>query len=611
MESIMNFITGALSSGGWAIGVLIFFLAIIGALRWAASRYKTVPPSKVGIVYGRKHRIQVPDGSGGTRTEEVGFQILTGGGKVIYPIVERYDELSLLARQIELAVEDVPTKEGVKVGAKAAATVAVGSEQANIIAAVRNFQGMSDQEINRMINQIMEGQLRGILGTMTIEELNQDREKLNTQVLQGAETELAKIGIKIQIFTIQQIWDKDGYIDALGRGKTAEVIRDAKMREAQAKKEGEVAESNAQREAEVAKATNEAQIADAKKKRDLQIAKNKAEVDRENAIAALAGQLATAENEKELKQKQVQVETTETEARTALAVKAAERREQELIAEVLKPAEAKRQAASIEAEGIKAAAIIKANQEKEAKVIGANADKEAAVLSAEATRTSATAEAEAARQRGKGAADALQAQKEAEAAGLQAQKKAEAAGQEALLLAQAKGTEAQKKAEAEGQKAALLAEAEGLERKLVAEATGKRQLAEALAKLDATGRLLQVLDAAPRVAEAFGDALAKALGPEGASNMFGQAAQHLASVDSIKILDMGGSGDGKGGGLMKYANLGPDFVFNMIARAQALGINLPEALGKFGISSDLVNEFLSGLTHQAPKPETPAEGANS
>src|SRR3990167_8486376 len=530
---------------GWVIGTFLLFLAFLGSLRYAASRYKKVPPSRVGIIYGRKQTYEIPGLDGQVKQEKLGFRLLTGGGALVYPFVEDYAELDLSARLIPLEVKQIPTQGGVMIDARGTATVVIGTDTSSLITAARNFEGKRSEEINQIARENLEGQLRSILGTLTVEELIGDRKKLNEGVLEGAESELLKLGLRISILTIQDITDEVGYIKSLGKKRTAEVQRDATIGEAKAQSEAKIASSNATKEAETVAAQNDVLIADAKKTRDVQVAQFKALTEREQATAAQAGAIAAAEADKTVRQRKVEAEAAETTARIQLADQETARVEKELQFKVIKPAEAEKLAVSIRAEGVKNGAIIKANQEKEAAVIKADADKTAAVLSAEAIRTTATAQAEAARQTGQGEADALKAKQLAaaegtkahqlaDATGIEAKKKAEAAGQEAMLLANARGVREQKLAEAAGTEAALMAEARGSEAKLLAEAKGKKELALALTALDPTGKLLQILDAAPKVAEAIGDALAKALGPDGLANVFGQMAAPLGSVDSIR-----------------------------------------------------------------------------
>src|SRR3989344_1873131 len=552
MQELLNSLSVNL---GWILGTILLFLAILGSLKMAANRYKKVPPSKVGIIYGRKQTYEITGPDGQSRQEKLGFRLLTGGGAVLYPFVEDYAEMDLSARLIQLEVRKIPTQGGVMVNAKGTATVMIGTDTPSLITAARSFEGKRGEEVNQIIRENLEGQLRSILGTLSIEDLISDREKLNKAVLKEAETELLKLGLRISILTIQEINDEVGYIESLGKKRTAEVQGEATKGEAEARSRAAIAASNATKEAELVAAQNEVIIAEAQKKRDVQVALFKAETEREQATANQAGAIAAAEADKTVRQRKVEAEAAETTARIQLADQETARVEKELQFKVIKPAEAEKLAVSIRAEGVKNGAILKAKQ----------------LAAAEGTK----------------------AQQLADATGIEAKKKAEAAGQEAMLLANARGVREQKLAEAAGTEAALMAEARGSEAKLLAEAKGKKELALALAALDPTGKLLQILDAAPKVAEAIGDALAKALGPDGLANVFGQMAAPLGSVDSIRMYDFGGNGQGGNGAgpLAKFANLTPDMFFQFVSKVKALGFG--SLLEKFGLTSDILDGMIS------------------
>ncbi len=574
MEELLKVV---MSNLGLIIGALLVCLALFSAARYATSRYKRVPPSRVGIIYGRKNTYEVTGADGTKKKEELGFRLLTGGGALVWPFFEDYSELRLDARLIPLEVKDIPTEGGVMVNARGTATVVIGSDMATLIAAVRTFEGKKDEDINTIIRENLEGQLRSILGTLTIENLIGNRESLNRAVLSGAETELLKIGVRVTILTIQQISDTSGYIESLGKRRTAEVKRDAQIGEAEATRDADIAASNAKKEAELVAAQNAVAVAQAQKERDVQVAQFKALTDRERAIAEQAGAIATAERDKEVRQKRVEALAAETESKIRLAEQETLRVEKELQFQVIKPAEAERESAIIKAEAERKTQVISAEAEKSKQIIQAEAAFEAAAKQAQAIKTKAEADAEATAKRGQGDADATRARLTAEADGEKAKRLAAAAGVEAELVANATGKEAE-----------LMAEAKGAEAKLLAEAKGKEQLAKALAQLDQTGKLLQVLDAAPRVAESLGDALAKALGPQGLANVFGQMAAPLSSVDSIRMYDFGGNSNGSGSGaLNKFANLTPEMFFNVIAKAKALGFG--NLLEKIGVTSEILD----------------------
>ena len=578
----MGFLEQLSANLGWVIGTVLLFMAILGSLRYAASRYKKVPPSRVGIIYGRKQAYEIPQSDGTVKQEKLGFRLLTGGGALVYPFVEDYAELDLSARLIPLEVKQIPTQGGVMIDARGTATVVIGTDTSSLITAARNFEGKKEQDINQIARENLEGQLRSILGTLTVEDLIGERKKLNEAVLEGAESELLKLGLRISILTIQEITDQVRYIESLGKKRTAEVQRDATIGEAEAQSKAKIAASNATKEAETVAAQNDVKIAEAKKLRDVQVAQFKAETEREQATAAQAGAIAAAEADKTVRQRKVEAESAETTARIQLADQETARIEKELQFQVIKPAEAKKQAAVIVAEGAKQTGILDAETKKQTQIIQAEAAYEAAAKNADATRTTAQADGDATAVRGEG-----------EARSTRARLTAEADGEKAKRLADAAGTEAQLKAVASGKEAELLAEAKGAEAKLLAEAKGKKELAAALAALDSTGRLLQVLDAAPKVAEAIGEALAKALGPDGLANVFGQMAAPLGSVDSIRMYDFGGNGKGgdNAGPLAKFANITPELFFQFVSKAKAMGFG--ELLEKIGLNSDILDGMLS------------------
>ncbi|HLK68016.1 MAG TPA: SPFH domain-containing protein [Bryobacteraceae bacterium] len=569
MDTLSQAITAHI---GAVIGTLLIVLAVMGSVRYAAGRYRKVPPSKVLVVYGRKHRMKMlqPDGTESDAT--FGFHVVTGGGKLIVPVLEACAELDLRARGIEFTVENIPTRDGVRVNAAGIATVHISREQLHLISAAQNFEDKKDSDIDELLTKIMSGQLRAILGKMSIEALIGERDKLNQNVLEVAETELLKLGVKIDILTIQSITDNQGYIEALGKKRTAEVKRDAAVGEAQAERERMEKTSEAIRAGKEAELANLARVAEAERDLNTKKAQYEAEVHAAQAKSAQAGPLAEAEALKAVKLARVAVETTETEARIALALQEAAYREKQLVTEKIRPAEAAREAAIIAAQASKQTAIIEAEASKQTAIIQAEAAFAAAEKNADAVRIKAEAEASATAKKGQGEAEATKAK----------------------LVAEADGQKARLLAAAEGEKARLLAEAAGQEATLLAEARGKRELAEALAKLDSTGRLLQILDAAPRVAESIGDALAKALGPQGLANVFGQIAAPLGNVDSIRILDLGAGGNGSNP-LSRLTGLAPKVVFDFVAQAQSLGFG--PMLEKLGLSPGLLKELDLAETH--------------
>ena len=520
--------------------VLVIILSLAAVLVAFLKNYIKVPPEKAAVIYGRKQIVVGPDGS----KRERGFRLVRGGAALVLPFFEKASWLDLGLMTIPLTVNKVPSKDGVQVNVEAIANVKIGGTDDALEKAAEQFGGRDKREIESTIRETMEGHLRAIVGRLTPEELYQDRQKFSQEVQSAATEDIASMGFEIVTFPVKDVRDAEGYIEALGKRRVAEVKKDAAIGEAYAKREEMQKTSEAIRQGKEAELKNQEAVAQAERDLALKQAQFKKERDTAEAEAAQAGPLASAQALKDVKRAEVAAEEAETQARIGLAEQEALRTEKELIATVIKPAEAARRQTIVQAE----------------------AKEEAAKHEAAAIRVTAEANREKVEKEGLGRAASDKALGEAAAA---------------------------------ANKAKLLAVADGKKADLLAEAEGKEKLAEALAKLDQTGKLLQVLEELPKVSAAIGDALAKALGPEGLANVFGQIAAPMGSIDEIRILDMGGgSGDGKNGNAVsRLANVGPDIFFKFMANLKALGLD--GILKKYGISSDLVDEFISNMSSPA------------
>lgn len=423
------FTTGVIVVGAAVLAVLV---AIVGIFNFISRNYIKVAPNEVVVFYGRKYKAE--------NGQEIGFKVVTGGAKMKIPIIENVSRLSLNVMSIDLQVENAPNKDGVPVTLKGVANVKILSDEASLMAACERFLNMTTGEVQKLAFKNLEGHLRSIAGKMTIEELVGDRTKLNQEVLNDAAADLKKLGLGIDLLTIQEVTDRTGYIEQLGKKRTAEVVRDAQIGSAEAERDSKIKTSAANREGIEAANSNEIAIAESSRDRDIKKANFAATVAKEQATADQAGPLATAQALQGVVEAEQDVEIKKTTKRQQLADAEAVRKEKELVGTVIKPAEA----------------------EKLAKIARAEGDKQAIELASEAEKTKKSNE-------GKGTAEANQALAEAEAA---------------------------------GNKAKLLAEAEGIKAKLLAEAEGIEKKAEAYAKLDEAGKFLLILEAVERIAPA-------------------------------------------------------------------------------------------------------------
>jgi flotillin len=511
------------------IAVLFILAALAGALALVNANIIKVPPSTVAIFSGRKRTVINPE-TGERQT--VGYRIIKGGSSVRIPIRERVDYLSLNVITIPLRIQSAYTAEGVPVSVDAVANVKIGGDDYSIGNAIERFLGMDQQQIQNVIFQTMEGHLRSILGTLTVEEINTDRQAFAQRMTAESAEDLRRMGIDIDVLTIQQISDPNGYLEALGQRRTAEVKRDAEIGRAEADRDARTRSAAAMQLAATAEARAEAEIAAAQRDTSVAKATFEASVMSEQARAAQAGPLAEAEAQRQVVVAQQNVELARTEAAIAVQEMEARRKERELEATVLKQAEAERRATIITAEGAKQASILQAEGEQQAIITRAQAEsRERELIGA----------GEAARVRQEGLADA------------EAKK------------ALAEATRAELVAEAEGRRAKLLAEAEGTRAALLAEAEGKTQLAEAL---NAYGpEAIQLL-----MYQAFMEQLPKVVEA---------AAMPLSTIDKVVLIDSGGNGHGSNGNgaLGRYASELPLIVERMTESFAAVtGIDLKQVI---------------------------------
>ena len=506
---------------------------------FVSSNIIKVPPNMVAILSGRKRNVS--DTQTGER-RQVGYRVIRGGSAFRIPVLERVDYISLNIISIPLRIEGAYNIEGVPVSVNAVANVKVGGDDFSVGNAIERFLGMTTQEIEEVVHQTMEGHLRSILGTLTVEELNTDRQAFAQRMTAESAQDLARMGIIIDVLTIQQISDTYGYLDALGQKRTAEVKRDAEIGRADADRDARTRSADAQRDASTAEARAEAQIAEAQRDTDVAKAQYQASINAEQARAAQAGPLAQAEAQKGVVVAQQQVEVARTEASIQVQEAEARRRERELEATVLKQADAEREAVIIAAEGQKRAAVLQAEGDQQAIVTRAEGQsRERELIGA--------GEGSRIRQIGEAEADA---------------EKAAASAKRADLLAEAEGTRAR-----------LLAEAEGLRAALLAEAEGKQQLAEALnAYNDQAINLLMY--------QAFVEELPK---------MVEAAALPMSQIDRVVLIDGGTNGhgsNGETGTLDRYAGQLPIIVQKMAENfAATTGIDLMGMVQeKMGVDSE-------------------------
>lgn len=538
--------------------IVAFFIGLLFILWAMTKRYRRIPPNAIGVIYGKRRTVITgPDG----QKTEVGFKLVSGGAVFIFPIIEEYAEMSTEAFQIEISEDNIPSKKNVGVTVSGVATCRISPIPEEQMNAVQNFLGKTLEEIKAMIGQILRGHLRSIVGGLEVEELLRERSKFNEMVVKECSPELSRMGIRILTLVIQDVKDKEGYIDALGKQAVAIAKRDAQIATAEAERETKVKTSDAVRTAAEVTAQNDALIKEAEKKRDIQVAQFRLETATKQAEADMAGPQAKTRQEQILAVLEAERDSAATEARTKVQELEAQRKQKELEATTIVIAQATAKASVIKSEGERSAATVQAEARK--KVAELNAD--TARLEAEGHRNALILE-------GEGEGKKLQTIAEAQAVATQKTKTAEAEGQRASLLAQADGTKAAKLAEAAGREQFLLAEAKGKQSMLLAEADGADKMAEAMKKLSEQGKLILVLDRLPHLLEVGGEA-----GQKIARAVFDPIGVGVSKIGNVTITDLGGGNTAKNG-LSAIGNLVPQIVVDFFTQAKARGIDLTPLL---------------------------------
>jgi len=445
----------------------LLVLTLIGFV-YAKIRFKIASPDEALIITGRKSGKPVINPETGQETTDLsGQRVVIGGGTLVKPVFEQVARLSLASQSFPVTAEDATTKSGIGVTLRSIAVVKVGGTERMVRAAAQRFAGRSqEQVIEQQTSEVLVGVLRTIAGTLTVESILYERQDFSKEVKDIAVPMLAERGLVLENFEIQTVEDSGDYIRNLGRPRAAAVARDAEIAEAQARQES-------------TERSNEAAV---------QIAESNKALALRNAHIAEQTATAQAEAEAAKERAEAQAQQAVLEQQEQVALRRAALREQELQTEVRKPAEAKKYEASQEADARKYAA------EQEAEAAKTTAIRKA---EAEAQRTTAQADAEA---------SALRAR--AEAALVEQQRRAE--GALAMARAEADGVRARGEAEADAERAR--GEARGAAIK--AESDAYQAFPE-------SARLQMVLEALPRMAQPYADA--------------------LSSIDDITVIDKDGA----------------------------------------------------------------------
>jgi flotillin len=334
-----------------------------------------------------------------------GLRIVNGSGTIVLPLIENARQLSLELMSFDVApVQDLYTNQGVAVTVEAVAQIKVKSDHESIRTAAEQFLTKTSDERQSLIRLVMEGHLRGIIGQLTVEQIVKEPEMVGDRVRSTCADDMTKMGLEVVSFTIKEVRDKNEYITNMGRPDVARIKRDADVAAAEAERDTAIRQAAASRESAVARAQADQEriIAEtaslgkqAESQRDLEIKRAQyAElVKRQQAQADKAYDIQTNIMQQQVVAESVKVKQIETEQQVKVQEAEIARREKELIATVLKPAEIERQRIETLASAEKQRLIteaegkgssIRAQGEAEADIIFKKGDAEARAMNVKA-----------------------------------------------------------------------------------------------------------------------------------------------------------------------------------------------------------------------------------
>jgi flotillin len=394
---------------GGVIAVVIVLFMLLGL--WA-SRYTKVGPNQVLVISGRKRQIIDPDGT----ARDVGFRIVKGGGRFVWPVYEKVDILSLELLTIDVQTPEVYTSKGVPVKVDGVAQIKVKGDDVSIATASEQFLSKGVDDIKNIATQTLEGHLRAILGTMTVEEIYQNRDAFAQKVQEVAAGDMANMGLGIVSFTIRDIRDTQGYLDALGKPRIAQVKRDAIIAQAEADRDSQIRSAQAKQAGQEAQFAADTKIAEAQRDYQSNVAQYQATVNQQKAQADLAYDLQKFKTGQLVKAEEVQVQIIEKQKQIELQQQEIQRKQRELEATVQKPADAERYRVEtlanarkfqLETEAAGAASATKATG-----FAGADVVKATGLAEADANKARGLAEAAVIEAQGKATAEAMRVKAE-------------------------------------------------------------------------------------------------------------------------------------------------------------------------------------------------------
>ncbi len=403
-------------------GLVVLAVAVVGYVLAYLAFLKKAGPNEVIVVSGRGR-----------------VKFITGGADMVVPLFHTWNRLSLEVMTLDVTTPEVYTSQGVPVAVDGVAQIKIKKDEASLHSAAERFLGKMPEEIAKIALETVQGHLRAILGTLSVEEIYKNRDQFAQKVQEISAGDLGNMGLGIDSFTIRDLRDKHGYLEALGKPRIAEVKRTAAIAEAVASKEASIAQADAERETRERQAEAQRLAQEAEAKRDAAVAEANADkvrrqkeadatAQRASEIAQFQAQQAIAEQQAIANRKRAEAEMAYELQKKTMEIQVQEqeikRREKELDATIKRQADAKRYEMETLADATRKKIETEAEAEKQRLVLVADGERARGLAAAAVTQAQGQAEAEANKARGLAEAEARKAQGLAEAMGME--KKAEA-----------------------------------------------------------------------------------------------------------------------------------------------------------------------------------------
>jgi flotillin len=293
---------------------IIAVLAVLFVIMIVSSLIVICPPNKVAVISGRTRALS--DG----RT--VGYRILKGGRTLRIPILEKVSWMDLSTIPLEVSVTNAYSKGAIPLNVQGIANVKVSSAEGLLENAAERFLDRPTEQIGQIAKETLEANLRGVLATLSPEEVNEDRLKFSQQLIDEADDDIKTLGLELDVMKIQNVTDDNQYLDSVGRRLTAEVVKQARVAEAERMAESEAAEAAARERAQIATVQADKNIVEEQNQLRVRTAELEAIAKAKEEEASVAGDIARATAEQELEQQRIELERRRLEADVVTPAKA-------------------------------------------------------------------------------------------------------------------------------------------------------------------------------------------------------------------------------------------------------------------------------------------------